>query len=49
VGALFVSPNREAPMLVPPDLRDWGPEDDLVPFVIEAVDLICLQFMAHPE
>ncbi len=25
-------------MLLPPDLRDWVPEDDLVHFVIEAVD-----------
>jgi hypothetical protein len=23
---------------LPPDLRDWVPEDDLVHFVIEAVD-----------
>jgi hypothetical protein len=49
MGARFVSVDRETPMLVPPDLQDWGPEDDLVPFVIEAVDLTCLQFMAHPE
>ncbi len=26
------------PMLLPPDLRDWVPEDDLVHFVIEAVE-----------
>ena len=26
------------PMLLPPDLRDWIPEDDLVHFVIEAVE-----------
>lgn len=26
------------PMLLPPDLRDWVPEDDLVHFVIEAID-----------
>ncbi len=26
------------PMLFPPDLRDWVPEDDLVHFVIEAVE-----------
>ncbi len=26
------------PMLLPPDLRDWVPEDDIVHFVIEAVE-----------
>lgn len=30
------------PMLLPPDLREWVPEDDLVHFVIEAVDDIPL-------
>ena len=27
-------------MLLPPDLRDWVPEDDMVHFVIEAVDRV---------
>lgn len=26
------------PMLLPPDLRDWVPEDDLVHFVIAAIE-----------
>lgn len=30
--------HRDMPMLLPPDLRNWVPEDDLVHFVIEAVD-----------
>jgi transposase len=30
--------HRDMPMLLPPDLRDWVPEDDLVHFVIEAVE-----------
>lgn len=30
--------NRDQPMLLPPDLRDWVPEDDLVHFVIEAIE-----------
>lgn len=34
----FVSINRNQPFLLPPDLRDWIPKDDLVHFVIEAVD-----------
>ena len=38
MSARFVSVDRETPMLLPPDLRDWVPEDDLVHFVIEAVD-----------
>jgi transposase len=34
----FVSVDRNQPLLLPVDLRDWVPEDDLVHFVIEAVD-----------
>ena len=34
----FVSVDRGQPLLLPPDLRDWVPEDDLVHFVIEAVE-----------
>lgn len=33
----FVEVDRDTPMLLPADLRDWVPEDDLVHFVIEAV------------
>lgn len=33
----FVNVDRETPLLLPPDLRDWVPEDDLVHFVLEAV------------
>lgn len=36
--ASFVNVDRDTPMLLPPDLRDWVPEDDLVHFVIEAVN-----------
>jgi len=39
----FVSVDRQTPMLLPPDLRDWVPEDDLVHFVIEAVDRLPLE------
>jgi hypothetical protein len=31
----FVEVDRNTPMLLPADLRDWVPEDDLVHFVIE--------------
>lgn len=34
----FVNVDRKTPMLPPPDLRDWVPEDDLVHFVIEAME-----------
>jgi hypothetical protein len=30
--------HRDMPMLLRPDLRDWVPEDDIVHFVIEAVE-----------
>ena len=30
--------HRNIPYLLPPDLRDWVPEDDMVHFVIEAVE-----------
>ena len=33
----FVNVDRDTPMLLPPDLRDWVPVDDMVHFVIEAV------------
>ena len=34
--------DRNTPMLLPPDLRDWVAQDDLVHFVIEAVDRLPL-------
>lgn len=37
------SVDRKTPRLLPPDLRDWVPEDDLVHFVIEAVDSVGLE------
>ncbi len=33
----FVDCERDLAFLLPPDLRDWIPEDDLAHFVIEAV------------
>jgi transposase len=36
----FVEVDRNTPMLLPADLRDWVPEDDLVHFVIEAVKIL---------
>jgi len=38
MSSRFVSIDRNQPLLLPPDLRDWIPEDDLVHFVIVAVE-----------
>jgi len=34
----FVNVDKNTPMLLPPDLRDWVPQEDMVHFVIEAVE-----------
>lgn len=36
----FVDCERDQPFLLPPDLRDWIPDDDLAHFVIEAVERV---------
>ena len=36
----LVNADRNQPFLLPPDLRDWIPEDDLAHFVIEAVERV---------
>ncbi len=36
----FVDCDREQAFLLPPDLRDWIPDDDLAHFVIEAVERV---------
>ena len=38
----FVECDREQAFLLPPDLRDWVPEDDLAHFVIAAVERVDL-------
>ena len=42
MAASFVRIDRNTPMLLPPDLRDWVSEDDLVHFVIEACERLPL-------
>ena len=42
----FKNTDRNTPLLLPPDLRDWVAEDDLVHFVIEAVDRLPLGVFA---
>lgn len=41
----LVNVDRDTPMLLPPDMRQWVPEDDLVHFVIEAVEGMALPGM----
>lgn len=40
----FVYVDRNTPMLLSPDLRDWVPDDDLVHFVIEVIETMHLSF-----
>jgi transposase len=39
----FLICDRDQPLLLPPDLRDWLPDDHLAWFVIEAVDQLDLE------
>lgn len=34
----LVNIDRDTPLLLPPDMRDWVPQDDIVHFIISAVD-----------
>ena len=38
MSAHLVNVDRRTPLLLPPDLREWIPADDMVHFVIEAVE-----------
>ena len=42
MGASFINIDRNTPMLLPLDLREWVSKDDYVHFVIEAVERISL-------
>ena len=42
MAARFVNIDHDTPLLLPPDLRDWVPEDHLVHFIMEAVGLLDL-------
>jgi transposase len=43
MAARFVSIDRDTPLLLPPNLRDWVPADHLVHFVLDAVDALDLR------
>ena len=36
----FVNIDRQSPMLLPTDMREWVPDDDLAHFVLEAVETV---------
>ncbi|MCD6122179.1 MAG: hypothetical protein J7K04_10110 [Spirochaetales bacterium] len=38
----FVNVDRDTPMILPPDLRDWVAKDGIVHFVIDAVEMLDL-------
>jgi transposase len=42
----MVNVDRQTPMLLPPDLREWVPADDMVHFVIEVVESMKLSTLA---
>ena len=42
----FQNIDRNTPLFLPPDLRDWVPQDDLVHFVIHAVEHLPLSLFA---
>ena len=42
MAAHFVNIDRNTPMLLPVDLRDWIPGDDMAHFILEAVELVDL-------
>ena len=44
----FVNVDRATPMLMPPDMREWVQNDDLVHFILEAVEpLPCSAFVVN--
>src|SRR4051794_3313198 len=42
MGQNFLRAQRDQPFLLPPDMREWLPEDDLVWLVLDAVEQIDL-------
>jgi transposase len=43
MAARFVTIDRDTPLLLPPDMRDWVPADHLVHFILDAVDSLDLR------
>jgi transposase len=42
MAARFISIDHDTPLLLPPDLRDWLPNDHMVHFIMDAVDALDL-------
>lgn len=40
MAAKFVNVDRDTPMMFPPDLREWLPEDSMVHFIVDTVDML---------
>ncbi len=40
MSARFKNVDRDRPLLLPPDMREWVPDHDMVHFVFEAVELV---------
>ena len=38
--AKFLNIDRDTPMLLPPDMRDWVPSNHLVHFMIDAIESV---------
>jgi transposase len=49
MSARLVNIDRETPMLLPPDLRDWVEQDDLAHFLIDALEVLDLSGAAINE
>lgn len=49
MSAHFVNIDRETPMLFPPDLKEWLPENSLVYFIVDAVEQLDIQAFAINE
>lgn len=47
--ARFVNIDRDTPLLLPPDLRQWIPENHLAHFIVDAVDSLPLTNLAVNE
>lgn len=43
MAAKLVNVDRNTPMLLPPDLREWLPSDHIVHFIIESVETLDLR------
>lgn len=46
MGTKYVNVDRQTPMLLPPDVREWVADNELAHFVLEAVEATDLAFGA---